>query len=191
MNRRAAPHRGIDQHYGDADDQRPSKTQLKKQSHDLQTLGVQLAALSDERLAAIEMPDSLRDAIDEYRKTRSHEGRRRQMQYVGKLMRSADEDALREAVASATVGSAKDTLRLHEAEGWRERLLADDDALTAWAAEHPGQDLQALRALVRQARKEAPGETPPGQGARHGRAYRDLFRLVRGALDAKTDTEDA
>jgi ribosome-associated protein len=185
MNRRAAPHRGIDQHYGDGDDARPSKTQLKKQSHDLQTLGVQLAELPDDRLAAIDMPDALRDALDEYRRTKSHEGRRRQMQYVGKLMRSADEAALREAVAAATLGSAQSALRLHEAERWRERLLADDDALTAWAGEHPGQDLQALRALVRQARKEAQPDAAPGQALRHGKAYRDLFRAVRAALDSK------
>src|SRR4051794_19984061 len=114
MSKRAAPHRGIDVHYGEAEveDSRPSKTRLKQQSHDLQELGVALAALSDERLAKIEMPESLRDAIEEFRKTRSHEGRRRQMQYVGKLMRSADEAALREAVAEATVGSAQETLRL-------------------------------------------------------------------------------
>lgn len=183
MNQRAAPHRGIDQHYGDADDAGPSKTLLKKQSHDLQKLGLQLAALSDDRLARTEMPDALREAIAEYRRTKSHEGRRRQMQYVGKLMRSADEAVLREAVAEAALGSAKDTLRLHEAERWRDALIADDEALTTWAAEHPGQDLQALRALVRQARKEAPGDTPPGQAARHGRAYRDLFRTVRAVLD--------
>lgn len=188
MSKRAAPHRGIDLHYGDADaaDARPSKTQLKQKSHDLQTLGVAVAALSEERLARIEMSDSLREAIHEYRRTRSHEGRRRQMQYVGKLMRSADEAALREAVAEATIGSARDTLLLHEAEHWRDTLIADDEAFTAFVAECPGQDLQHLRALVRQARKDAPPpDAPAGQGPRHGRAYRELFRSVRDALAAR------
>jgi ribosomal 50S subunit-associated protein YjgA (DUF615 family) len=108
---------------------RPSKTRLKQQSQDLQDLGVAVAALPQDRLAAIAMPDNLRDAIETYRRTRSHEGRRRQMQYVGKLMRSADEAALREAVAAATLGSARETLALHEAERWRAELVASDDAL--------------------------------------------------------------
>ena len=144
MSRRAAPHRGIDVHYGEplAFDEdgaltRPSKTRLKQQSQDLQTLGVAVAELSAERLAAIDMPEALRDAIDQFRKTKSFEGRRRQMQYVGKLMRSADEEALREAVAAATLGSAKETLALHEAERWRAELIADDDALTRWMRSTP------------------------------------------------------
>lgn len=184
MAKRAAPHRGIDVHYGESDgedgvaDTRPSKTRLKQISHDLQSLGVAVAALSDERLARIDMPDTLREAIEVYRKTRSHEGRRRQMQYVGKLMRSADEALLREAVAEATIGSARETLRLHEAEQWRDALIADDEAFTRFAAQCPGVDLQQLRALARQARKDAPPpEAVPGQAPRHGRAYRDLFRL--------------
>src|SRR5690606_6038928 len=107
MARRAAPHRGIDTHYGDDDESqaRPSKTQLKQQSHELQKLGEAVAELSAERLAAVPMPEALRLAIGELRRTKSHEGRRRQLQYVGKLMRSADEAALREAVAAATLGS--------------------------------------------------------------------------------------
>ena len=84
MTRRAAPHRGIDAHYGDGDEEEgPSKTQLKQQSHDLQKLGQQLAELSQERLDRTEMPESLRDALELYRRTKSHEGKRRQMQYVG------------------------------------------------------------------------------------------------------------
>jgi ribosome-associated protein len=196
MAKRAAPHRGIDVHYGEpgdaaGDDARPSKTRLKQQSHDLQTLGVAVAGLSDERLARIEMPDTLREAIEAYRRTRSHEGRRRQMQYVGKLMRSADEEALREAVAEASIGSARETLRLHEAEQWRDALIADDEAFTRFAALHPGVDLQQLRALARQARKDAPPpEAVAGQGPRHGRAYRDLFRSVRDALGTQDDVPD-
>jgi len=188
MTRRAAPHRGIDIHYGDADpaaaeeeaaaDARPSKTRLKQQSHDLQALGLALAALSDERLARIEMPEALREAIDAYRKTKSHEGRRRQMQYVGKLMRSADEAALREAVAEATIGSARETLLLHEAERWRAELIADDDALTRWLAEHPESDGQQLRSLVRAARREA--ALPPEQ--RQPKSYRELFQFIKPLL---------
>jgi ribosome-associated protein len=190
MARRAAPHRGIDIHYGEGDDEetRPSKTQLKQDAHALQALGEAVAALSDERLARLEMPDALRDAIHEYRRTKSHEGRRRQMQYVGKLMRSADEDALREAVAAAHIGSARETLALHEAERWRDALLDDDEALTRWVAEHPETDLQNLRSLVRQARKEVPADAAPGQALRRGRAYRELFKAVRDTLQQQEQT---
>jgi ribosome-associated protein len=187
MTRRAAPHRGIDIHYGEGGEQdaRPSKTRLKQDAHALQQLGVEVAALSDERLARVEMSDALRDALHEYRRTKSHEGRRRQMQYVGKLMRGADEQALREAVAEAQIGSAREALALHEAEGWRDALVAGDDALTRWAAEHPHSDLQNLRSLVRQARKETPPDAAPGVALRRGRAYRELFKFVRDTLQEK------
>ena len=191
MARRAAPHRGIDVHYGDSvpdadaadvdDDNaaRPSKTQLKQQSHDLQTLGVAVSELSAERLAAIEMPERLREAIEMFRRTRSHEGRRRQMQYVGKLMRSADEEALREAVAAATLGSAKETLALHETERWRAELIADDEALTRWQLAHPDTDTQQLRSLVRAARRDAKDLVPE---ARQPRSFRELFLFIKPKL---------
>lgn len=185
MSKRAAPHRGIDAHYGDdGDDPRPSKTRLKQQSHDLQDLGMLVAALSDDRLSRIEMPDALREAIDTYRKTRSHEGRRRQMQYVGKLMRSADEAVLREAVAEATLGSARETLLLHETEMWRDALVSDDEALTRWLAEHPDTDTQQLRSLVRAARRDAAGLAAE---ARQPRSYRDLFQFIKPMLAETPD----
>ncbi len=159
-------------------DERPSKTALKAQAHDLQRLGQALAALPDERLAAIEMPEDLRQAIAELKRTRSHEGRRRQLQYVGKLMRHADAAPLREAVARAQLGPATQALMLHHAERWREELARDDGALARWVAEHPGTDMQRLRSLVRNARKEA--ALPPEQ--RHGRAWRELFQFLKPHL---------
>ena len=183
MPRKAAPHRGLDVHYGDADpddaDARPSKSALKRQSHNLQSLGLELAELSEQRLANTPMPDALREAILEYRRTRSHEGRRRQLQYVGKLMRSADEAVLREAVAAAKLGSAKETLALHEAERWRAELIADDGALTRWMAEHPDTDTQQLRSLVRAARRDA--VVPE---ARQPRSHRELFQFIKAASAA-------
>ena len=179
MTRRAAPHRGPDISYGDSDDRR-SKTKLKQKSHDLQALGEALAGLSDERLARTEMPDALRDAIETYRTTRSHEGRRRQLQYVGKLMRSADEDALREAVAAAGLGSARETLLLHEAERWRAELIADDAALERWLAGHPDSDAQRLRSLVRAARRDA--GLPVEQ--RQPKSHRELFQFIKPLLSS-------
>ena len=160
-----------------------SKTQLKKASHDLQDLGEALVALPDDRLNALPIAESLLDAVREYKRTRSHEGRRRQMQYIGKLMRRNDADPIREAVASMQLGSAKDTLALHEAERWRAELIASDDTLTRWMAEHPKTDAQQLRSLVRNARKDA--ALVPEK--RSGRAFRELFQFIKQHAGADED----
>ena len=186
MNRRAAPHRGLDVHYGegaeaaapaDSDiESRPSKTQLKRESHSLQDLGAELVELNDERLAALDLPEPLRDAIAEFRRTRSHEGKRRQMQYIGKLMRGADEEALREAVAASKIGSARETLALHEAERWRAEFIAGDEAVERWVSAHPDTDVQHLRSLVRAARRDAAALPPE---ARQPKSYRELFQFIK------------
>jgi ribosome-associated protein len=155
-----------------------SKTRLKQQSHDLQKLGMALAELSDARLQRLELPERLFDALLQYRNTRTHEGRRRQLQYVGKLMREVDDTPLREAVAESKLGSARDTLLLHEAERWRDALVADDEAMTRWLHEHADCDTQRLRSLVRAARREA--ALPPEQ--RNPRSMRELFQFIRPLL---------
>jgi ribosome-associated protein len=174
MARTPAPHRGVDTPQADLDG--PSKTRQKAESHALQDLGKQLCELSADRLAATEMPENLRDAILAFRRTRSHEGKRRQMQYVGKLMRQVDDAPLREAVAAAALGSATETWRLHEAERWRDLLIEDDDAQTRWLTEHPEADAQRLRSLVRAARRDAATLAP---GMRQPKSYRELFQLLR------------
>jgi ribosome-associated protein len=156
----------------------PSKTRLKQQSHDLQKLGLALAELPEERLARLQLPERLADALAQYRNTRSHEGRRRQLQYVGRLMREVDDAPLREAVAEAKLGSARETLLLHEAERWRDALLADDEALTRWLHEYADCDAQRLRSLVRAARREA--ALPPEQ--QNPRCRRELFQFIRPLL---------
>jgi len=152
----------------------PSRNELKKQMQDLQELGEAVASLPVDRLDKLKIDERLRDAIDELRRTRSFEGKRRQVQYIGKLMKLEDPEPLREAVASFRVGSATDTLALHQAEYWRDQLLAGDEALAEWVKAYPATDIQQLRSLVRSARKE---RLEPGE--RHGRAYRDLFRMVK------------
>lgn len=154
---------------------RPSKTQLKKDSHELQALGEALVALPDNRVVDLPISERLRDAVTEYKRTKTHEGKRRQMQYIGKLMRKDDVEPIREAVAAMQLGRAKDSLALHETERWRVELLASDDALTRWTAEHPASDLQQLRSLIRAARKDA--AAVPEQ--RSGRAYRELFQFIK------------
>ena len=167
------------------DGELPSRNELKKQMQDLQELGEAVASLPPDRLDNLKIAERLRDAIDELRRTRSFEGKRRQVQYIGKLMKLEDPEPLREAVASYRVGSAKDTLALHQAEYWRDQLLADDEALANWVKEYPATDVQQLRSLVRSARKE---KLEPGE--RHGRAYRDLFRMVKEQMLDMPAAED-
>ena len=165
------------------DGELPSRNQLKQQMQDLQELGEALASLPADRLDALKIEERLRDAIDELHRTRSFEGKRRQIQYIGKLMKFENPEPLREAVASYRVGSAKDTLTMHQAEYWRDQLVATDDTLAEWLKSYPATDVQQLRSLVRAARKE---KLEPGE--RHGRAYRDLFRMVKGLM---TDVPEA
>ncbi|WP_374428507.1 ribosome biogenesis factor YjgA [Ideonella dechloratans] len=184
---RAAPSRSAPADSADDfdTDGRPSKSALKRQMHELQALGLALAELPVSRSSKLDLPEQLRDALKEYHRTRSHEGRRRQLQFIGKLMRQIDPEPVREAVAAFKLGSAAETLALHEVERWREELMASDDAVTRWMADHPETDAQQLRNLLRSARKDAGKAAPAdGQGQRHGRAYRDLFQLIKSALTA-------
>jgi ribosome-associated protein len=155
--------------------ERPSKTQLKQQMLELQELGHARAELPNDRLHGLELPERLLDAIIEFKRTRSHEGRRRQLQYVGKLMRGVDAEPLRAAVDAFALGSAVDAMRLHEAERWRVELVRDDEAITRWTQAFPDSDLQRLRALVRAARRDEAAAS----GQRHGRGWRELFQFVK------------
>ena len=139
----------------------------------LQDLGVALLDLPTERLAKMEMPDTLRQALAEARRLTKHEARRRQLQYIGKLMRSVDTAPLQAAVAAMRGASGAENARLHRLESLRTRLLEDErGALGEIAAAHPGADLQQLRQLRRNALKEREQEKPP-------RAYREIFRCLR------------
>lgn len=159
---------------------RPSKTRRKQASHALQDLGEAVVALPNERIAELAVSERLLDAIRQYKKTRTHEGKRRQMQYIGKLMRLDDVEPIRQAVTDLQLGRAKDSLALHQAERWRAELIAEDAAVTRWIAEQPETDTQQLRSLIRAARKDA--ALVPEK--RSGRAYRELFQFI------KTHTRD-
>jgi len=154
------------------DDTFVSKTKRKQEMIELQSLGAKLVALPESQLAEIPMNEQLRDAVFEAKRIKSHEAKRRQMQYIGRLMREVDPAPLREHLEAITGHSARAAAEHRRLEGWRERLLADDDALTAFAAEFPAADLQAVRTLIRNARKEQKEAKPP-------RAYRELFRVIK------------
>jgi len=159
----------------------PSKTQLKAEADEKQALGEALLTLRADLMAKLELPEKLLDAIAEAKKITNFEGRRRQMQFIGKLMRPLDTEPIRAAIDEQANGSAQLTLALHLAEQWRDKLIASDDALGDWLTEHPATDSQQLRALIRQARKDAKPEKP-GEAPRHGKSYREIFQLVRETL---------
>ena len=163
-----------------------TRTDLKRESTELQKLGEDLLTLRADYLTRLDLPEKLVDAVAECKRITNFEGIRRQMQFIGKLMRKLEEtkhEEIRAALVEQHMPSAKDTLLLHQAEQWRDRLIADEDAVGQWITLSPSTDSQNLRALVRQARKDAKPEKP-GLAPRHGRAYRDIFQLVREALTA-------
>lgn len=152
---------------------RPSKSQLKRDSTALQELGAALVELSNERLKRIEMPDNLRSAVDEAKRINKHEARRRQLQYIGKLMRSVDVEPIQQALDEVAGISASANERMHRLERLRERLLDDEAAALAEITQaHPHADLQHLRQLRRNALKEREQAKPP-------RAFREIFRILK------------
>ena len=174
-----------------------SKTDLKKYSDRLQELGESLLTLRADLMKRLDLSEKLVDAVNDAKKITNFEGRRRQMQYIGKLMRGVSEATLAEVEAALdeqNKGSAKGTLSLHLAEQWRDQLIANDDALTRWLEQAPDTDVQQLRALIRQARKDAQASAAqerPGEAVRHGKAYREIFQLVKAALNQGSDEPDA
>src|SRR5512134_1521304 len=153
----------------------PSKSQRKRDMHALQALGAELVKLRRDQLQRIELPDELREAVEFAHRVTSHEGRRRHMQYLGKLMRQVDADAIRAAIGRATGESRAAVALMHLAERWRDRLLADDEALTGFMSERPGADVQWLRSTIRAARREHAAGQPP----KHARA---LYRWLHDEL---------
>ncbi len=165
------------------DESPTSKTRRKQQMHELQALGKRLIPLSPERLAALPLAERLRDAILAARRIRDHEGLRRQVQFIGKLMRDADADAIRTALDADSLASRAQTGLLHACEHWREALLENPQALAEFVARHrPDEDLAPLIAAVHAERER--GLAPA--------AYRKLFRAIHRALapDATADGDD-
>ena len=161
-----------------------SRTDLKRESEELQSLGEALLALHGDALVQLPLSHALHNAILEGRRINARGGGRRQRQLIGKLMRQQENEtieAIRAAIALQHGLSARDKAALHLAENWRDRLIANDGALEEWLSEQPGTDSQQLRALIRQARKDSNPEKPDGL-PRHGRAYRSIFQLVRDEL---------
>lgn len=158
----------------------------------LQKLGEELVNEARDRVKRVPMPEDVRDAILECQLIKDHEGRRRQLQYVGKKMRTLDEDevaAIQRTIDSWKGLSKADTAAMHAMERRRDKLLTDDKALTVLLSENPELDVQHLRTLIRNARKEQAENKPP-------KAYREIFQILKqiakknnGGKDADADEE--
>lgn len=149
-----------------------SKSQRKREMTALQDMGAELVKLPRGRLEKLDLPESLFNALLEAQRLTSHGAIRRQMQYIGKLMRAVESEPIAEQLAAIRGESATAKAQFHALERWRERLIEDDQALTAWLSEHPDADVQQLRQLIRNARREAAEGKPP-------KSSRALFRLLR------------
>jgi ribosome-associated protein len=155
------------------DELQPSKTRRKREAEARQQLGAALLKLSKSAFAQIPLPEKLADALAEARRIRQHGALKRQLQYIGKLMREVDVEPIQAAYDRATHPLQEDVEQHHRLEQWRDRLLEDGDAaLGELLANHPDLDRQHIRQLVRSARKEAGNDKPP-------RAARELFRYLR------------
>lgn len=172
----------------DTDLEPPSKTRKKQQMQELQDLGEELADLSGDWLKKIDIPEHLRDALVEAQRMNSHGAKRRQLQYVGKLMRDIDAEPIRAALANIRGESAVEVARMHRLERLRGRLMEDEKTLSDIAAAFPGADLQHLRALRRSALKEQESQKPP-------RSYRAIFQTLKelelgNGDDSTSDSEN-
>ena len=175
--------------------ERPSKSELKRQMTVLQKMGEELVNEARDRVKRVPMPEDVREAILECQMIRDHEGRRRQLQYVGKKMRTLDEEevaAIQRTIDSWKGLSKADTANMHAMERRRDKLLTDDKALTVLLSENPELDVQHLRTLIRNARKEQAENKPP-------KAYREIFQILKeiakkkngGKKDADEDDAEA
>jgi ribosome-associated protein len=155
-----------------------SKTRRKRESAALQDLGAELVALSSEQLAAIELPDFLRDAVMDARRITSFEARRRQLQYIGKLMRKVDAEPIRARLDAWKSPERAQVAQFKRIEAWRERLLSGEDALEELLREYPDADRSQLDALIRDTLREREENRPP-------RSYRLLFQALRAVFDKR------
>lgn len=156
----------------------PSKSHKKREVEALQALGEILVKLPDAQFRRIELPEALRAAVADCRKITQNGALRRQKQYIGKLMRAVDPAPIQAQIDVFNGVSATENAKLHQAEKWREKLIADNEALTLFLDKYPDADATHLRQLIRNARDEAARGKPP-------KAFREIFRVIREVMQAR------
>ncbi|PWB45585.1 MAG: hypothetical protein C3F18_13075 [Nitrosomonadales bacterium] len=155
-----------------------SRSQRKREVEALQAVGERLIALNASQLGQLDLPDNLRDAVREARRLTANGAIRRQKQYIGKLMRNVDPAPIVAKFAEWDGTSREQAARFHQLERWRDRLLADDKAISDLVLAHPRADVQRLRTLIRNAHKEQAAGKPP-------RSSRELFKELRQLMLAE------
>ena len=163
-----------------SDEEIKSKTQLKAEMNELQKLGEKLVKLSQGSLDKIPLDDELRTAINLAQKiSNTKEGKRRQLQFIGKLMRSRDVEYIRLEIAKLEASHHEANSKFHAIENWRDQLLKrGDDAITTLLEEHPHLDRQKLRTLIRMAKKQQEQNKPP-------KSARELFQYLKTELSGR------
>jgi ribosome-associated protein len=157
----------------DTEELPPSKSQLKRDAHALQQLGTELLEVKEDTWQALQLPDGLIAALREARRMPSRGARKRQLQYIGKLMRDIDPEPIQHYFEQLRLETRHLARKHHELEDWRDRMIAEGDtAIEEFLVPHPAADRQHLRQLVRQARKEQAADKPP-------KSSRALFRYIR------------
>ncbi|MEP7260917.1 MAG: ribosome biogenesis factor YjgA [Usitatibacter sp.] len=159
-----------------------SKTRRKRESHDLQKVGAALVALSPERLDRMGLPEKLLDAVKACQPITKHEARRRQMQYIGKIMRDIDAGPIVEQLNSLQSPSRHQTALFHVAEKWRDELVADPNAILRFEREFPHADNHKLRALIEATRAERLAKRAP-------KHFRELFHAINSAVQEQAKQE--
>ncbi|MCB1663460.1 MAG: DUF615 domain-containing protein [Pseudomonadales bacterium] len=149
-----------------------SKSQIKREMEALQEMGKRLTELNNEQLSQVPVEENVFLAIKEYQRLTKHEAKRRQLQYLGRLMRNADAEAIAQVLNLFDSSHATHTQHFHQIETWRERLLNDPNSITAFIDEYPQVNVQHLRQLIRNTLKERDKGKDLG-------GYRKLFRELR------------
>ena len=153
-----------------------SKSELKRDMTALQELGEALVELPEKQLEKFDLPEKLHDGIMLARRLKHREGRRRQLQYIGKVMRDIDITDIQKQMDALQQQSRSFRQHFHALEQWRDRLIAEGDgALNQLLAEQPGADRQHLRQLIRQAQKEQSQQKPPAASRKLFKYLRDVF----------------
>ena len=157
----------------ESEEQTPSKSQLKRDAHALQQLGVALLEIPEQDWVTLNLPEALVSALRETKRTPSHGARKRQLQFIGKLMRNIDPEPVQRYFEQLRLSTRQQAQWQHACEDWRDRMIMQgDSAIDAYLNDHPGADRQQLRQLVRQAKKEQADNKPP-------KSSRALFRYIR------------
>lgn len=150
-----------------------SRSQIKREMHELQAMGERLVSLPVSDYERLGLPSHLAKALKDAKKITKHEARRRQIQYIGGLMREVDDEPIREFLADVDAGRKRQAREFHELEEWRDRMVDGDDELVEELIERFGLDCrQQLWQLTRNARKEKATQKPP-------KSSRALFRLLK------------